>query len=976
MIIVLMCWTAQTMAQTPATPKASPVKIVHADSVRQVLQDSVSRLAKKKVAAIASQAGQPLRSATEKLSSGKTRFFDAPGQAGKAYRKLRDSIANLNKLRRSLGLTTPEFSGVKSSLAAEKARNLAFKKAGSVSKPFVAKFKQLLNPDIGLKLTIQDAVRYQPVPALGTLGQSKFVNVFGFDGMLNAFGVPVKLAFSTDRAASMPNGGAYNDLFKFDFDPQALKASLKSDLQQYADVKNQFLGGKDIGAFAKSKLNEKLYDQTTGFKSALGNKKLADFLNQPGNIEDLMLMDRSQMLKTLKEQAGMPDAAGRLRNALAELQDPTQLKNQLLAQKNEIGIIRNNSVIQDFFNHPGHYDQIRFMTKEQIAEKLTGMRLRDSLQRTGELGNSATDSLLKVKLAGDSTTMRLAQEIFLSARTSGKVDLNRQLSQMDQMLTQRLSTFQALAAGAATGVQDKNLKGFNSIIEVEKVAASLTAVKSEMQSKGLDVDKMIQMQRFLKEGDYRHGVSELGGRLMGRSSGGPLQQLFGNLDALKLGAFSNHVPGATNDQDLFLKGGSVTLRPGRIPVTFGYGSVSDISSVKDAAFQGSVFNEPRNVTYISTELRRSGYSNLKISFVSSVSRQIRNQNYSMPAISNNNVALTISKGLNIGRLGLLDFEASKSSTLYANKYQSPALTALDAKNGARPDFAGDLYNSLAFGFTHRLDMPAVGASDNIYFKYSGVGYQNPGNNGFGGARMKFGGSLRKALYRNKMVLNLRTDFSNMPISYTSDDRWKTFNVQLDSRFTVNRSFSFNLRYANNGTDKRIEGLSSRVYSFQKFQFDGNANYKIGRNYSFSHFSVGTQAVSTPAAGNVAGDGSRLLLFNYVQTMMMKRNVLSFNLLYNRELTPNHLIGNMLNTDLNYQYKLFRKLVLTSGATFFDNSGIARQAGLKQGIQLMSAGHFDIGSYLDVRKNLVKPLYAELYPSCRAEFNVRYHLNAL
>lgn len=75
MIIVLMCWTAQTMAQTPATPKASPVKIVHADSVRQVLQDSVSRLAKKKVAAIASQAGQPLRSATEKLSSGKTRFF-------------------------------------------------------------------------------------------------------------------------------------------------------------------------------------------------------------------------------------------------------------------------------------------------------------------------------------------------------------------------------------------------------------------------------------------------------------------------------------------------------------------------------------------------------------------------------------------------------------------------------------------------------------------------------------------------------------------------------------------------------------------------------------------------------------------------------------------------------------------------------------------------------------------------------------
>ncbi|MES2061778.1 MAG: hypothetical protein V4456_07650 [Bacteroidota bacterium] len=971
-------------------------KKVTGDSLRHTLSgDTISGMAKKTANAAVDNARQALGAKTSQVKQQATQFFSAPGQAKKAFKKATDSLANLKQLRKSLGLSVPDVSGIKGAVSLANTKSAVRSRVGETSKGILSKAKKFLNPDLGLKMTIEDAVRYQPVPNLGALRPVKFANVIGANGTITAFGVPVNLDISTDRASSMPGGGLYNDLFKFDFDPKSLKEAFRSDLQQYADVKNQFLGGKDISTFAKSQLDEKIYSKTSGFKSAIKNKQLTAFLNKPANIQELLTLDRAAMTKKLQQQAGGVETAatatsGKLMASLQEIQNANSLRSTLLAKKEALAGISNNVAINSYFNDPANIDHIRYMTKEQISGQLLKLEGADSSHTHATLntavkppvegGSILPDSLVAAQSAKDTVVSELAQEIFINARAGDKVNLTRQINGMDAGIAQNIASLGNLVNSPngtpVSPLVGKALSKFNTDIEIEKVAASLTEVKNELQSKGLDVNKMVEMQRFLNEGDFRAGASELGGRLMGRTSGGPAQHLFGNIDALKLGAFSNHVPGATNDQDLFLKGGSVTLRTGRTPLTFGYGSVNDMSAGKDAGFQGSVFNAPRNVTFISADFRRSGKGNLKVSMISSVSRQIKNELYLMPSISSNNVALTVSKGLDIGKMGMLDFEASKSSTLYANKYQSGALAALDARNGVKTDVMGDLYNSLALGVSHRLDLTSVGASDNFYFKYSGVGYQNPANNGFGGARMKFGGNIRKTLYNNRVMLNLRSDISNMPISYSSNDRWKTFQVQMDSRFMVSKSFNVNLRYANNGTDKRVEGISSRVYSFQKFQVDGNASYKIGRKFSVSHFSLGTQAVSnTPISGQSDG-GSRLLLLNYVQTMVMKKNVLSFNLLYNRELTPVHLIGDMLNTDISYQFTLFRKMSFTSGATFFDNSGIARQAGLKQSVQLFSAGHFDFGTYVDVRKNLIKPLYADLYPSCRAEFNLKYHLNAL
>jgi hypothetical protein len=71
--------------------------------------------------------------------------------------------------------------------------------------------------------------------------------------------------------------------------------------------------------------------------------------------------------------------------------------------------------------------------------------------------------------------------------------------------------------------------------------------------------------------------------------------------------------------------------------------------------------------------------------------------------------------------------------------------------------------------------------------------------------------------------------------------------------------------------------------------------------------------------------------------------------------------------------LFGKLSLASAITYLDNDKLANQVGVRQGIQLFSLSNFEVDSYVDVRKNLIKPVYPDLYASYRAELSLKYHL---
>ena len=316
-------------------------------------------------------------------------------------------------------------------------------------------------------------------------------------------------------------------------------------------------------------------------------------------------------------------------------------------------------------------------------------------------------------------------------------------------------------------------------------------------------------------------------------------------------------------------------------------------------------------------------------------------------------------------------DLSKSTTLYDNKFEVGSEAILDKMGGLNVNSPSNLFQSLSFAVSHHLDIKDIGASDNLHFSYAGLGYQNPGNNGYSGAQMKLGGNIKKYFYKNKLSLNLRTDFNNMPISYTSNDQWRNYQVQLDGRYLINKTFNINFEYTTNGTNKRVDDIITPVYSFQKIQFDGNATYKIGKDYTVTHLTIGKQDFSNSYVS--AGVGS-LLMINYTQSLLMNLNSLTVTVFYNKELADVKLIGNMLNSDVSYQYTLLGKVSLSSGLIYLNNSGIANQVGIRQSVQLYATTHFSVDTYLNLNKNLITPRYADLYSTCRAELSLKYNLS--
>lgn len=124
--------------------------------------------------------------------------------------------------------------------------------------------------------------------------------------------------------------------------------------------------------------------------------------------------------------------------------------------------------------------------------------------------------------------------------------------------------------------------------------------------------------------------------------------------------------------------------------------------------------------------------------------------------------------------------------------------------------------------------------------------------------------------------------------------------------------------------------------------------------------------------SLSGAAGDMLMFHSAQTAMLGDKVLTLTMFYNRELAEQQMIGNFFNADLALNYAVFGRLRMTTAATMLDNGQIAQQAGIKQGIQFYSDQNFELDGYVDWRKNMIKPQYADLYAACRAEITLRYH----
>ncbi|MCR8558155.1 hypothetical protein KXD93_10895 [Mucilaginibacter sp. BJC16-A38] len=859
------------------------------------------------------------------------------------------------------------------------------------------------NSPVKINLTVSDGEAYRPISLASPLIVTpKVVNIFSVHGNITAWGVPLNLDFSSGCSSQLLPGGRLNNLFKFNFDPGQFSSLVTSDLDSYTRLKNSAFAGLNFTGYAKSMIVGQLASQRLAAQQSLTaaafseNPVISRYLNDPKALSQLLSMSDEEIRLKLKseintkvkqEEVAQVYKVDKLRQA-----PYTAAVQRIRGRQAAASALGKNQSLSAYLAIPGQMIRFRYLNPDRINEKLDSAA-NQSINTFG-ISNPSIQGLTGFPdidfaaivnrnpksrdTAARQVLSRLSMQVMLSARQGQQPDLAKAIKEQQDELSKELD-----ALNMANGITGKSESGTKRPLymnaqtqarnneQINTVATTISGIKTQLHSKGYDPDKLLLVQKYLESGEGQDGVSDATRSLLVKRPANGFQSAFSMLDALKIGSFGNKAPGSVQNQDIFMSGAHLTLKSGAVPVTVGYGTVSDINAAKDANFQASVYTQPKSLTYISADLQRGLGGDVKVSVMSSLNREISNSLYTIPTISANNIALTLSKSINLGNFGSTVLDVSKSTTVYSNNFQPGSEAILDQKGGLKATPATDLFQAISLGFSHHLDLQQLNASDNLYFNYAGMGYQNPASNGTGGAQLKFGGNVKKYFYHNKLAVNLRSDLSNQPISYTSSDRWKTYLFQLDTRYVFGKYLNIDLKYTANGTDKKVDGLSQPVYSFQKFQFDGNSTYKIGRYYSISHLSIGEQSFTNTYA---AAGAANLLLLNYTQSVVIKQNSITATVFYNKELSAYKLIGDLLNSDVAYQYMLMKKLSMSSGVTYLSNTGNARQAGVHQGVSYSINTHFNLDSYIDLRKNLITPLYPDLYASCRAELSLKYHFS--
>lgn len=817
-------------------------------------------------------------------------------------------------------------------------------------------------------LVVSDEFRYKPSPLSGlpvasaTRGLPRFVNIVTINGTLQAFGVPLNLDLSTHQF-SVPRANSFsNPLMRFGFDPELYEKMLKNEMQRYAELKKNALGGLDLGNYTGAMLTSQLIDKHSKLS---GDMALQKYIQDPKVAGKLLMLDQehaaADILEYLK-QASAVDLAEL--NGLGNTADPknlmqlkTQALNAVALNTQAFADLSSNKALAYFINDPYHRKEFSGFTEEKITRTLTEIVQQENGNNAAQAKTTIRLLAHQIVLQGIATDYRyedLLQEQELVLKADSAAVAANDVDKIIGLLTLNNSQSPAVSLGLLES-------------KASDAAAALQRLKTDLQRNGFNVSQLLEMQQLMGSASAASGLTELQNRYFQKTPAGFLQQLTYVLSGFKAGSFGANIPGSTHNEDMFISGANLKLKSRAIPITIGYGAQNDIKGLKDEQFQSTVFTEPRKIGYLTTELKERWGGSLKISFIGAFNQQTSNSIYSSPMISSNNVALTLSKYMPMGKLGNAIIDISKSTTIYPNNFVAGSEAVLNRKGGI---IAEPFYQSLSLGINHQLEVESAGMTNEVYFNYAGTGYQNPGNNGFGGAETRFGGKVRKSAYNNRILLELRSDFRNRPISYINSDKWQSFQLQFNVRYKASKKVSMDVQYSTNTTSKKVGQVSQSAFGLQKLQFNGNANYKIGTNYSNSHLSIAGQNISN---GYLAQSGGKLLMLNYSHILLVKKQTFTLNMLVNKELSAYQLLGDLLSTDVAWQFPAGKSLRLTSGVTYLNNKGLAHQAGVKEGLQ-WTTGRFDISSTIDLRKNLITPRYADLYSAVQADMTISYHFN--
>jgi hypothetical protein len=344
-------------------------------------------------------------------------------------------------------------------------------------------------------------------------------------------------------------------------------------------------------------------------------------------------------------------------------------------------------------------------------------------------------------------------------------------------------------------------------------------------------------------------------------------------------------------------------------------------------------------------------------------------NNQLSAIPRNAFAGTVSNQINIGNAGTIQTELSKTSTAYQNGVtgiDGQITETISALNG----FIQDFWQTVSVGLNYQNQYKQIGLEHQLTFNYSGLGYNNPATAFSARGVIQGGIALKKSIYKNKGIVQIRYQRKN---NYTSTEKGNFFKqdrLHIVAKWKLSNNLKAGFSWNSAVMEKMEQKNKTPIFQQTRGSFDASYRGKINGKPFMQLITAGYQHFSfTGNAGELPG---KMVIINSVTNLSLSKAQMQINMQYlhdaSSEVTDR---SSLFTSDMGLGLPLAKMMQLTTSLTWLSQTGRVKQLGIRNSINGQVGKRWQLSIFGDLRKNLTPNQNPIFFPAARGEIMLQY-----
>lgn len=512
----------------------------------------------------------------------------------------------------------------------------------------------------------------------------------------------------------------------------------------------------------------------------------------------------------------------------------------------------------------------------------------------------------------------------------------------------------------------------SSLAKINTIVNAILSTKSEFETSDLNYNQLVTYQNTINDNidsiSNSNVFTQDASKKLLKLKG--LSRLFLYVQELNVGKFS------TDWSDRSITGilssgvgGSYIKNKKFLGVNFS--SIQSLGWLKDNSF---IANLQQPESAVQALRVGKGDLNSNHSHITLMNANIKNINARQTVynlIPRNIFVGSFSKNLSLGTYGNVETEVSKSSTQHSNSRNFQNEDQLQTRLAFK-HFGEDFFQSLSVGLKYNGDFESLHFKPSIFANFSGLGYNNPVSSNQSRGSIFYGVNTSNNFLSNKLFLYSR--FSNR-ITQTGIDKtqaYKQLSSSVSAKYKLTRQFKFGVNWTYSNLLKHSGAhVKERLYYSNRIYSDVNFYGKIYGLMVMQYVNLGYQNISIPDMPlNTQGSTAWL---NSSTSIAVGQNNLLFNLQMYNQLDRTISNGNLITSDLGLNYRVLKKINVTSSINFLNQRQLAKQIGIRQTVSAVIQDRFNVSLFADIRNDIISNANTFLFPNARGELLITYQI---